>query len=82
MCGRLFSTLLSETKVSMRRKENEVTLQCVGVQTIQNFFESISEKVTSGCSKVWVQKESNGSLCFIVGKERIRITVPQEGGII
>lgn len=59
-------------------------MSCVDAKTVQKFFAKLSNKITSGCDKVWISEEKNGEMSFIVGNERVRMnaTALKEGGLL
>lgn len=59
-------------------------MSCVDAKAVQHFFAKLSEKITSGADKVWISEERNDEVSFIVGNERIRMSVAalKEGGLL
>lgn len=65
------------------RREKKVRTKCVDAKKIQEFFNKICEVITADQDKVWVSKEANGEISFIVGKECVRISASMmKGGAV
>lgn len=62
------------------RRVKEVRTKCVDAKKIQEFFNKVCEVITEGQDKVWVSKEANGEVSFIVGKECVRISASMMKG--
>lgn len=65
------------------KKEKKVLTKCVEAEKIQEFFNKISDLITSGHDKVWTSKDENGEMNFIVGNSRVNVRIStsmMEGG--
>ena len=71
-----------ETLIDMK-KQKKVLTKCVEAKKVQEFFNKISDLITSGHDKVWTSKDQNGEMNFIVGNSRVNIRINasmMEGG--
>ena len=57
------------------KKEKKVLTKCVEAKKVQEFFNKISDLITSGHDKVWTSKDENGEMNFIVGNSRVNIRI-------
>jgi len=66
------------------RNKKQNHMFCVDAKAVQIFLAKLSEKITTGCDKVWISEERNGEASFIVGNERVRMSAAalKEGGIL
>ncbi|WP_223854788.1 hypothetical protein [Bacteroides sp. GM023] len=65
------------------KKGKKVLTKCVEAEKIQEFFNKISDLITSGHDKVWTSKDENGEMNFIVGNSRVNVRIStsmMEGG--
>ena len=57
------------------KKEKKVLTKCVEAKKVKEFFNEISDLITSGHDKVWTSKDENGEMNFIVGNSRVNIRI-------
>ena len=55
------------------KKQKKVLTKCVEAKKVQEFFNKISDLITSAHDKVWTSKDQNGEMNFIVGNSRVTI---------
>ena len=80
----VFFCLIVKQFINMK-KEKKVLTKCVKAKKVKEFFNEISDLITSGHDKVWTSKDENGEMNFIVGNSRVNIRINasmMEGGTL
>ncbi len=59
-------------------------MSCVDANKVEKFFSKLSKSITAGCEKVWIRKEPNGEMSFLVGNESVRMSLSslEKGGTL
>jgi hypothetical protein len=70
----VFFCLIVKQFINMK-KGKKVLTKCVEAEKVKEFFNKISDLITSGHDKVWTSKDENGEMNFIVGNSRVNIRI-------
>ena len=64
----VFFCLIVKQFINMKKEKKVLT-------KVKEFFNEISDLITSGHDKVWTSKDENGEMNFIVGNSRVNIRI-------